>query len=85
MSYLDFYNKCMESGQLPHYGLCACFDNDSNFTLVSPEIFESKFMYWGNDMLDAMPAVTTTDEWQRAFNPLRQNIVLFMAAMNNEL
>jgi hypothetical protein len=36
-------------------------------------------------MLDKMPEGVTGKEWHRAFTPLRQNIVLFMAAMNNEL
>jgi hypothetical protein len=86
MSYLEFYKECMMTGFLPHAGLCACFGGSNyKFELVSPEMFESKFMFWGNDMLDKMPEGVTGKEWHRAFTPLRQNIVLFMAAMNNEL
>lgn len=86
MKYLEFYKKCLLDGYLPYSGLCACFGgNDAYFQLVMPKYFDSKYEYWGNDYREKYSYDITSFVWEREFNPLRQNIVLLMAAMNGEL
>ena len=91
--YLPLYEKWLEKGTMPFdkkmdvSGLCDYFGEDSLFQLIIPtnEDFnqlesEGKSTYlWASDLL------WNDDREFYTFNPLRQNIVLFMAAMNNEL
>jgi hypothetical protein len=99
--YLAFYEQCMEAGRIPKEGfdsiwggMCAIslFKTDE-FKLFIPQTFDELGPYqannkphggyWGYDGYETNEA----DMYQRAFtfSPLRQNIVLFLAAMNNEL
>jgi hypothetical protein len=82
MKYLPLYYEWMERGRIPESGLCNCFPNDKYLDLLSPtSIHEQKWCWWAN----GDKYVLNTTIWEYGFNPVRQNIVLFMAAMNNEL
>lgn len=81
--YLEFYNKCMTTGVMPYKenketcgGLCSIFPRSEELKLMSPD--DKRLWYWGH-----------SDEYWNGdgttFTELRQTIVLFMAAMNNEL
>ena len=95
---LDFYNECMKTGELPEKGLCGCaleglISNDL-LNLFKPTTEEeiklheenTSYIFWGYGLF-----YTDEDDCQQYYNvrysftPLRQTIVLFMAAMNNEL
>lgn len=82
MKYLPFYNKCIKSGKIPDWGLCYSFHGNSFFQLIDPENGRHE-SYWGysESVSDYVDYVSVRTE----FTPLRQNIVLLMAAMNNEL
>jgi hypothetical protein len=89
--HLDFYLKAIKDEQMPYFGLCLCASNN----LINYETFERfiptpeneeklkkedlNLTYWGSGL--------STNDHNRlyAFTPLRQTIVLFMAAINNEL
>lgn len=90
--WLDLYKKWIKAGQLtPHYGngtcggLCSAIPADllksEIWKIVSPEIGETNgTAYWAagdeiNDMLEEC----------YGFTPLRQNLILLCAALNNEL
>jgi hypothetical protein len=94
-SFLDIYKKWAKKGKMTEIdgqtvsGLCDLFDTDKRnyselFDLMKPtesDFFqlqlESKNIYcWASD--------SNEYKWFE-FTPLRQNIVLLMAAMNNEL
>lgn len=82
--YLDFYNLCMKTGLMPKDGLCNSlrefgYGCDQFIPLHNEADF---FMYWGSDQTAGK---VNMREHMFAFNPLRQTIVLFLAAMNNEL
>jgi len=88
--HLEFYMKHAESGKLPEYsmGLCrvATFGEIDQFLLASfePTEEDDKWLeweehngiFWGSDCSGGKLGI---------FTPLRQTIVLFMAAMNDEL
>lgn len=90
--YLKFYERCMKSGQLPSSGLCNCFGSfchgtkNKKLSLFDPSDEEYTRLYahnkcityWGSGLSSYAPIVGFK------FTPLRQNIVLLMAAMNNE-
>jgi hypothetical protein len=91
--YLPLYYKWMESERLPHNGLCNCFglcysedkwesgEGYEDFEIMFPLPYDDVNIecrnYWG--------AGEKVRNLHVAFTPLRQNIVLFLAAMNNEL
>ena len=87
--YLPLYKKWMKQGRIPHKskygcdgGLCSIFGNDKKFQLLHPTMDELEYRriwgYWGLDE-------NYGDLHINSFAPLRQTIVLLMAAMNNEL
>lgn len=91
--YLPLYFEWMKTGQLPYgNGLCFEFDisqggTDEIFNLFKPLYLSGAPAYWAES-----PSMTRISEinlpnhtFGRAFTPFRQNIVLFMAAMNGEL
>ena len=87
--YLEFYERTIKTGKLPKNGLCFCFIDDDYLKLFSPGKMGG---YWGYYMEFYDHVVLTqdvdkelSDRLCNEFNPLRQTIVLFMAAMNNEL
>ena len=84
MGYLEFYRRCLKNKKLPNRGLCGCISDPllDFFSEAHPDFGRS--WYWGYDG-NHYSEKGTGDEVHFAFTPLRQNIVLFMAAMNNEL
>ncbi len=89
MKYLTFYNKCIKDGKMPHEGLCRCFPSDKKLDLLTPKTVNEfpfysnpdsiKWAYWAAD------GEGSGYQSDFKFTPLRENIVLLMAAMNNEL
>lgn len=86
-NYLDSYYKWMETEEMPDDGLCNCFISNESLELFKPNQEqvnrlrdeELSELYWGSGLHYNHP-----DRYSR-FTELRQTIVLFMAAMNNEL
>jgi hypothetical protein len=96
--HLNFYKRCMKTGYLPEVGvggLCSC----ATRKLISVRNLE-KFEPTSNDYTDLEYEGFAVGFWaygrrcshsefsrdaQYQFTPLRQTIVLFMAALNNEL
>lgn len=91
--HLDFYYECLEKNRLPHKGLCNCAltglispgllihfipDSEELFSLGMNGLSQG---WWASDV--EFLGDTFTKEY--GFSELRQNIVLLMAAMNNEL
>jgi hypothetical protein len=89
--FLDFYNENIKSGYMPYSGLCSHFELDC---LRLIEMFEKRCdifdesWFWGFDgevrTYDKMTEAMAYD-YERKFTPLRQTIVLFCAAINEEL
>ena len=89
MKYLEYYHEAMKTGKLPgKNGLCMDLDLPRTITpttedrhQLSNEGFCSA--YWGA----GLPAelFMQGDRLETEFTPLRQTIVLFLAAMNDEL
>lgn len=91
--FLDCYNRWMEAGKLPDKGLCNSLKHETTpeqyqiFNSLNPcdedwnELLKSNYsmVYWASELHQC--------DWnrQQSFNELRQNIVLFCAAINNEL
>lgn len=87
MKYLPLYEKWMESGKIPTWGLCSFFEKDELFKLIDPENGKG-ITYWGFPeasmcQFDYYPDFLERQHYE--FTPLRQTVVLLMAAMNNEL
>lgn len=85
--YLELYKKCFELGRLPDFGLCSCisnrigYGNAMEFEHLFNPLFKSIIKpisnrYWGADDYDDILC---------DFGPTRQNMLLLMAAMNDEL
>jgi len=76
----------MKTGEIESAGLCRILAQDELGIFYPPDSyskergFDDHYWYWAYDG-------ERGDQWDRAecFTPLRQNIVLFMAAMNGEL
>lgn len=90
-NHLAFYEKCMINGTMPHDGLCKNLDYEF-LQLFNPTSSEREILflentsriYWGYGVpYDAQ--TYNEDELCYGFTTLRQTLVLFMAAMNNEL
>lgn len=98
--HLRFYINCMETGEIPGHGLCGCDEvglfNEGLLSLFIPNqsdiitLHNEKYIvnldvdsFWGagTDIDDNFNAHNRA----YSFTPLRQTIVLFMAAINNEL
>lgn len=79
--HLKFYTDCLKNGEMPKSGLCACSWNyyicEESLMLFKPDN-AGMFSYWAS-----LKKGRYDDCY--IFNKLRQNIVLFMAAINNEL
>lgn len=91
MKYLPLYYKWLEKGEIPYRenektcgGLCSIFGGKRLFDMMSLNDPFDKGWYWGytGDRTCWDPYLGCKET---AFTPLRQTIVLFMAAMNNEL
>lgn len=90
MSYLEFYKKCMKTGRLPKSGLCGSMDSYESVNLFQG--YHPQYTYnwhWGYNGEPYPVWDTISKRMQRKiefeFTPLRQTVVLFLAAMNNEL
>jgi hypothetical protein len=88
MKYLKRYQEWIKTGRMTYDGLCSCFGySDEIFKLFYPIERYEDVGYWafvGERPCEAYKNARTTDVWNE-FTPLRQNIILFMAAMNGEL
>lgn len=71
MKYLPYYKKCMKEGVMDKPLLCAKFPSDKLLKLFYPA--ESS----------DIPYISNFYGYH--FGPMRQTILLFMAAMNGEL
>jgi hypothetical protein len=79
--YLKLYYEWMESERIPTNGLCSYFGTtDELFSLIDPDRGEC-LIYWGHEE----EFLVSMDRTWHEFTPLRQNVVLLMAAMNGEL
>jgi hypothetical protein len=96
LRHLNFYKKCFKTLDMPKPGLCRCADcglicestlkeftptdsdHDQNVIEGTMDLFHPNG-YWGAGLN------ISEDCRGDSFTPLRQTIVLFMAAMNNEL
>jgi len=83
--YLPLYKKWMKSGKMFYCGLCLNLPQSDDFLLFHPTYAECRHYgqligHWCNTFED----LDITDSYKE-FNELRQTIVLFLAAMNDEL
>lgn len=89
--YLDFYMKCMEDGKMPNGGLCGSIGEGviRRFKPLEKRPGYGDNWYWGftgeSYTWSFFLSHSEKNEIVYSFSPLRQNIVLFLAAMNNEL
>jgi len=86
--HIKFYLDCIKTRRIPHNGLCSCSSyghiDDFTLNLFVPTDHDEyqldseglEVTYWGSGL---------KKEALKKFTPLRQTIVLFMAAINNEL
>lgn len=77
--YLPLYKAWMKTGRLPKRGLCPSVGGTLLARLFKPE-WASSYCFWLSNDEDCCPEFVA-----RNFNTLRQNVMLLMAAMNNEL
>lgn len=89
--HLDFYKKSMKSGHMPEVGLCDCVGykklSAKLLKLMYPTVYDQQMLisegfstgYWASGFK------TYERNKSYTFTPLRQTIVLFMAALNDEL
>ena len=85
--YLKFYYESLEAGRMPSGGLCGEFSGDELFNLMKPDY---PIGFWGYDSegfwtIHFPNHNSDSSIIEKSFSPLRQTIVLFCAAMNNEL
>lgn len=82
MKYLELYYQWIETGRLPNAGLCNSLHFKYETTGMLNEMFRpvgaSYWTPWAGTSKNSIDNCY-------AFNPLRQNIMLLMAAMNGEL
>jgi hypothetical protein len=89
--YLPLYEEWMENGSIPGEGLCGSLDKEGqellkNFVPTNEDenvLMEDDYSieYWGSGLKYSDDVI----EKMYSFTPLRQTIVLLMAAMNGEL
>lgn len=89
--HISFYLRNMETGMLPFCGLCNCAEkrliSKKLLNLFSPDFSDMgelrsrnlSTVFWGANLPDNVANIGDL------FTPLRQTIVLFMAAKNGEL
>lgn len=84
MNYLPLYYKWLEKGEMHSPGLCASLGSQS---ILFIELFDDEVWgYWGYCGFSIRgDDKACTRKVKFKFTELRQNILLFMAAMNNEL
>lgn len=95
MNYLEFYKKCMETGRIPYAGLCNCIPSEEDKLIIKPtrdDLYEVEregysTIFWGSGVINTIesdPQLKVEEESQ-GFTPLRQNLVLLLAAEKNQL
>lgn len=77
--YLPLYEKWAQDGRIPKRGLCPSIGGTIVLRLFKPA-WASRYTFWLSNDEDCYP-----DFIEHNFNTLRQNVVLLLAAMNNEL
>lgn len=91
--YLPIYHEWMSKGQMLRVpdsnifktsGLCDAFDDDYLFELIQPTDEDIKGLKL-NGLSTFCWASDSSEHCFYEFTPLRQTIVLFLAALNNEL
>lgn len=86
MKYIEFYEQCMATGKMPDSGLCFALPPELNgeiLDMVKPTIEDREVLrnegspvnYWGNESYANRLS---------SFTPLRQTLVLLMAAIAGE-
>jgi len=90
MKYIEYYQSCMETGKLLNSnGLCYDIGSEA-LEVFEPTVEDCKLYeinaYWGSgynlyDWKDPELRLKTISD----FTPLRQTIILFLAAINEEL
>lgn len=78
--HLRFYMDYMKKSEMPRAGLCACSWNDyisEDLLMLFKPTDAGMFSYWASEKKGC-------DECYK-FTKLRQTIILFIAALNNEL
>jgi hypothetical protein len=94
--FLDFYKECVKSGRMNckspqeacwhrFTGLCGTRLNMDLIQEFKPTGAECIEVYWGFSGEKVNRNLTTAEDIQYAFTPLRQTIVLFCACLNGEL
>ena len=96
--YLPLYHEWIKTGKIgqtnygQYNGLCELFKNDDAWQLIEATDFETdslrdhniESVWWGSGF--HLHVYTVNPEKVKSeFTPLRQTILLFMAALNNEL
>jgi hypothetical protein len=83
--HLEFYKKCCKDGQMEMDGLCSHFFFDEDLDCHTFELLKpiDGVGYWGFSGRNGLYN-NDRDRWYE-FTPLRQNIILFIAAINEEL
>lgn len=93
--FLEFYNNCIENKTMPSDGLCNSIGqlkNNRAFELITPNDEELAVLsdegkspvYWGYEIPNGSKKYSQVEKYVK-FTPLRQNIILLCAAINNEL
>lgn len=87
--YMDFYYEHMMLGSFYGEGLCGCFGCDK-IELFKPteQEYDAKNINWEAWAYDGYPTKgrdLLLSDVLHGFTPLRQTIVLFLAAMHEEL
>jgi len=86
--YLKYYREWMKAGRLPKKGLCNSTKYRDRVLLNLFAPYDNKWrnlFYWGFNGNLKIDHGHDTQERRYSFSPIRQTIVLLMAAMNNEL
>lgn len=91
--YLPLYRKWMKTGLMPEHGLCDSIQYSINYKARQDfvDTFQPAKGYlglWGYDGNNYIGYELMPEQYERIaykFNPLRQNMLLLFAAMNNEL
>lgn len=87
--YLNYYYRWMKSGKMDQCGLCVKFGERHKFLSLFEPTDDDYATLYRNGMSCTYWASETkvVDYYHKrwyTFGPLRQTILLFMAAMNNE-
>lgn len=79
--HLRFYINCMADGLMPYSGLCRC----ALYSMISADILQEYFE--PDDFWNTLTfwASGEAGDFEYNFTSLRQTVVLFMAALNDEL